>query len=86
MSNYLYSVKMWWNGIAIRKSFFDVLESAAFIIPAIPDSLTVRFGILSFYFALHYFKAQNVYARIKNQIIYMDSTDKKEDIEDNSSE
>jgi hypothetical protein len=49
--------------------------------PAIPSSLTVRFGILSFYFALHYFKAQNAYAKIKNQIIYMDFTDKKEDIE-----
>lgn len=65
----------------MRKTFFHVLESAAFIMPSIPDSLAVRFGILSFYFALHYFKAQNIYARFKNQIIYMDFTDKKEDIE-----
>lgn len=65
----------------MRKLFFHVLESTAFVMPAIPSSLTVRFGILSFYFALHYFKAQNAYAKIKNQIIYMDFTDKKEDIE-----
>ena len=59
----------------MRKIFFDVLESAAFIMPALPESLTVRFGILSFYFVLHYFKAQYAYARIKNQIIYFESCD-----------
>lgn len=67
------------TGIRIRKIGFHVLETFAFVMPAIPSSLTVRFSILSFYFVLHYFKAQLWYARIKNQVIYWDFNDKKRD-------
>jgi hypothetical protein len=67
------------NGIGIRKIGFHALEMFAFVMPAIPNLLPVRFGILSFYFVLHYFKAQLWYARIKNQVIYWDFKDKKMD-------
>jgi hypothetical protein len=49
------------------KLAFQLLEFAAFILPALPESLYVRLTILFIYFVLHYFKAQLIYAKFKNR-------------------
>ena len=57
----------------VVKTFFHVLEGAAFILPAIPDSIWVRLSILSGYFVLHYFRVQVEYAKIKRDLIHWES-------------
>ena len=51
------------------KIFFYIIELVAFILPSIPDSFTVRFGILSVYFIAHYFKLQYAYSKFKSSFL-----------------
>jgi hypothetical protein len=50
--------------------FFYIIEFTAFILPALPNSLTIRLFILLIYFIAHYFRLQVVYSRFKNNILY----------------
>ena len=49
----------------INNILFNLLEFLAFILPALPDSLTVRLFILLLYFIGHCFKLQTIYSKIK---------------------
>lgn len=51
------------------KFAFDSIEFIGFILPAIPDSIYVRFAILFVYFIGHYYKFQYIYAKYKNNLI-----------------
>ena len=51
------------------KKMFTLLECSAFIAPATPESMFVRFTILSIYFIGHYFKLQINYVKFKNDCI-----------------
>lgn len=55
------------------KISFILLESFAFILPAIPESLWIRLTILFIYFIAHYFKIQGIYVKFKNQYIKKES-------------
>jgi hypothetical protein len=55
--------------IRYKKFGFHVIEFIGFILPAIPDSLFVRIGILSIYFIAHYYKAQVVYRNYKKKCL-----------------
>jgi hypothetical protein len=44
---------------------FNLIEFIAFILPALPDSLTIRLCILLLYFIGHCFKLQTLYSKIK---------------------
>ena len=48
---------------------FTTVELFAFILPAIPNKLPVRLGILSVYFIAHYYKLQYTYAQFKYDYI-----------------
>ena len=50
--------------------FFYIIEFTAFILPALPNSLTIRLFILLIYFIAHYFRLQVVYSRFKNNILH----------------
>ena len=49
---------------------FHCIECAAFILPALPDSIIVRLAILTIYFIGHYFKIQNIYLKFKKNYNY----------------
>ena len=51
------------------KLAFELIETTAFILPAIPDDFRIRFAILTIYFVGHYFKLQLAYAKLKNNYI-----------------
>jgi hypothetical protein len=55
--------------IKYKKIGFHTIEFLAFILPAIPDSLSVRIGILSIYFIAHYYKAQVAYSNYKKKCL-----------------
>jgi hypothetical protein len=52
------------------KIFFYIIEFAAFILPALPNSLSMRLFILLIYFIAHYLKLQVVYLKFKNNILH----------------
>jgi len=52
-----------------RKIGFSTLELVGFILPALPNSLSIRLLILSIYFIAHYFKLQVVYSTMKKKYI-----------------
>jgi hypothetical protein len=54
--------------------FFYIIEFTAFILPALPNSLTIRLFILLIYFIAHYFRLQVVYSSFKNNILYTKDT------------
>jgi len=53
----------------LTKIAFNSVELFAFILPAIPNELPVRLGILSIYFIAHYYKLQYTYAQFKYKYI-----------------
>jgi len=54
------------------KTIFTSIEFVSFILPALPNSLTVRLCILLIYFTAHYYKLQFEYLKIKNKYITME--------------
>jgi len=54
------------------KTLFTTIEFTSFILPALPNSLTVRMCILFIYFTAHYYKLQMEYLKIKNKYIKME--------------
>ena len=53
----------------LTKIAFNSVELFEFILPAIPNELPVRLGILSIYFIAHYYKLQYTYAQFKYKYI-----------------
>ena len=51
------------------KIIFSIIEFIAFILPALPNSLSVRLFILLIYFIAHCFKLQYSYLQIKNKYV-----------------
>lgn len=49
----------------IPKFIFTAVELGLFILPAIPNSIYIRFSIITGYFLLYYFDAQIYYQKIK---------------------
>jgi hypothetical protein len=49
------------------KLAFQIVEFAAFILPALPESLYVRLSILFIYFVLYYFNVHLIYAKFKKR-------------------
>ena len=65
--------------IRYRKIGFYIFEFVLFFLPAIPDSLSVRLGILFVYFIGHYFKVQVAYLTYKKKCLsVLDYPDQKE--------
>jgi len=48
---------------------FNTLELFSFILPAIPNDLSARLGILSVYFIAHCYKVQYTYAQFKYKYV-----------------
>ena len=57
------------SNIRYNKIGFHLFELFLFVLPAIPDSLSVRLGILSIYFIGHYFKVQVAYLTYKKKCL-----------------
>jgi len=57
---------------------FIILESFAFILPALPSCLYTRLLILSTYFTLHICKVQYYYLRVKNYYINLEENDEND--------
>ena len=55
--------------IRYKKIGFHLFELFLFVLPAIPDSLAIRIGILSVYFIGHYFKVQVAYLTYKKKCL-----------------
>ena len=51
----------------LTKYGFHVVEFLAFVLPAVPSQLSVRAGILTFYFILHLFRLHIVYSHYKKK-------------------
>ena len=51
------------------KEIFHAVELFAFVLPAIPDSITTRLYIVAAYYAASYFKLQYAYTRFKDTCI-----------------
>ena len=49
------------------KIIFYILEIFAFILPAIPDSFSIRFSILLCYLIAHICKANKLYSKFKKK-------------------
>ena len=49
--------------------FFNIIEFIAFILPAIPDSISIRLAILLIYFIGHYYKLQYTYLTYKKKML-----------------
>ena len=49
--------------------FFSIIEFIAFILPSIPDSLTIRLLILLIYFIAHCYKLQYIYSKYKSNLL-----------------
>jgi hypothetical protein len=58
-----------------RQAFFYTIELVAFILPALPRSIYVRFSILLVYYLAHSFKLQNIYTKEKKRYIHKGSYD-----------
>ena len=52
-----------------KKIGFHLFELFLFVLPAIPDSLAIRLGILTIYFIGHYFKVQVAYLTYKKKCL-----------------
>jgi uncharacterized protein YqgC (DUF456 family) len=52
-----------------NKIAFNVIEFAGFILPALPNVLSIRVTILFIYFIAHYFKFQVIYSKFKANYI-----------------
>ena len=46
-----------------------MIEAFAFILPSLPNSLTVRLSILATYFIAYHFKLQYAYKRLKDKCV-----------------
>jgi hypothetical protein len=53
----------------LKQCGFHIIEFVLFVAPSIPDSLSVRFGILSVYFITHYYKGQVAYGNYKKKCL-----------------
>lgn len=51
------------------KIFLHSVELAAFVLPALPEEVGIRLGILSFYSLLHFYNVQKSYASFKKQLL-----------------
>jgi len=51
------------------KYLFSTIELIAFVLPALPDKITIRLTILTIYFGAHIFKLQYYYTKLKNKYI-----------------
>ena len=51
------------------KFFLHSAELAAFVLPALPDEVGIRLGILSFYSLLHFYNVQKSYAAFKKRLL-----------------
>jgi Gpi18-like mannosyltransferase len=58
-----------------KQAFFHAIELVAFILPALPSSIYVRFSILLVYYLAHSFKLQYIYAKEKKRYIHKGSYD-----------
>ncbi len=52
-----------------NKPIFIIIELMLFVLPAVPESVYVRFSVLFIYFIAHYFKLQIPYSKFKSQFI-----------------
>jgi len=53
----------------LKQCGFRIIEFVLFVAPSIPDSISVRFGILSLYFVTHYYKGQVAYLTYKKKCL-----------------
>ena len=51
------------------KFFLHSVEVAAFVLPALPDEVGIRLGILTFYSLLHFYNVQKSYASFKKKLL-----------------
>jgi hypothetical protein len=51
----------------VTKYGFHTVEFLAFVLPAVPNQLPVRIGILTFYFLLHLCRLHIVYSHYKKK-------------------
>jgi hypothetical protein len=58
-----------------RQAPFYIIEFVAFILPALPSSIYIRFSILFVYYMAHSFKLQYIYAKEKKRYIHKGSYD-----------
>ena len=58
-----------------KQAFFHIIEFIAFCLPAIPESIYVRFSILLIYYVAHSFKLQYMYAKEKKRYLHRGSYD-----------
>jgi len=63
------------NSMNHKKAFFYLIEFFAFILPALPNSIYVRFSILLIYYLAHSFKLQHMYSIEKKRYIHRGSYD-----------
>jgi len=49
--------------------FFYLFELFLFVLPVLPDSLGLRFGIVALYFVAHQMKVQTYYAETKSVLL-----------------
>jgi len=53
----------------LKQCGFRIIEFVLFVAPSIPDSISVRVGILSLYFVTHYYKGQVAYLAYKKKCL-----------------
>ena len=51
------------------KIFLHSVEVAAFVLPALPDEVGIRLGILTFYSLLHFYNVKKAYASFKKRLL-----------------
>ena len=51
------------------KFLLHSVEVAAFILPALPDEVGIRLGILTFYSLLHFYNVQKSYVSFKKKLL-----------------
>jgi len=55
------------------KKVIQGLELFVFVLPALPENVWVRIGIMWFYYMLHVYKVQDSYARFKKSLLKYES-------------
>ena len=66
---------MYFNIENSKKAFFYIIEFIGFILPALPESIYVRFSILLVYYIAHTFKLPHIYAKEKKRALHKGSYD-----------
>ena len=51
------------------KFLLHSVEVAAFVLPALPDEVGIRLGILTFYSLLHFYNVQKSYVSFKKKLL-----------------